>query len=110
MFFSHDLYLRVLRGDSAHGPHGVYVPGRGVYVPGAKGAPHPNGRAPPNLTKAQGSSKSHRWPRATSGRRMGSSEREVIMKKIIFIAVVAIAALAVILDDGRPRPRMYRHH
>ena len=21
-----------------------------------------------------------------------------------------IAALAVILDDGRPRPRMYRHH
>ena len=37
-------------------------------------------------------------------------EREVIMKKIIFIAVVAIAALAVILDDGRPRPRMYRHH
>ena len=39
----------------------------------------------------------------------GSREREVIMKKIIFIAVVAIAALAVILDDGRPRPRMYRH-
>ena len=37
-------------------------------------------------------------------------EREAIMKKIIFIAVVAIAALAVILDDGRPRPRMYRHH
>ena len=32
------------------------------------------------------------------------------MKKIIFIAVVAIAALAVSLDDGRPRPRMYRHH
>ena len=41
---------------------------------------------------------------------MDPSEREVIMKKIIFIAVVAIAALAVILDDGRPRPRMYRHH
>lgn len=37
-------------------------------------------------------------------------EREVIMKKLVFIAVVAIAALAVILDDGRPRPRMYRHH
>ena len=32
------------------------------------------------------------------------------MKKIVFIAVVAIAALAVILDDSRPRPRMYRHH
>ena len=36
-------------------------------------------------------------------------EREVIMKKIIFIAVVAIAALAVILDDGRARPNRRRH-
>ena len=39
-----------------------------------------------------------------------SREGEAAMKRIIFIAVVAIAALAVILDDGRPRPRMYRHH
>ena len=34
--------------------------------------------------------------------------REVAVKKIIFIAVVAIAALAVILDDGRPRRRWTR--
>lgn len=34
MFFSHTLYLRVLQGDSAYGPHGVYVPGEEVYVPG----------------------------------------------------------------------------
>lgn len=26
------------------------------------------------------------------------------MKKIVFIALVVIAGLAVILDDGRPRP------
>ena len=45
------------------------------------------------------------------GQENGSSrERKATMKRIIFIAVVAIAALAVILDDGRPRPRMYRHH
>ena len=30
------------------------------------------------------------------------------MKKLIFIAVVAVAALAVILDDGRPRRRWPR--
>lgn len=30
------------------------------------------------------------------------------MKKLIFIAVVAVAALAVILDDGRPRRRWSR--
>lgn len=27
------------------------------------------------------------------------------MKKLVFIAVVAVAAIAVILDDGRPRLR-----
>lgn len=31
------------------------------------------------------------------------------MKKLIFIAFVVIAGLAVILDDGKPRPQMYRH-
>ena len=34
MFFSHALHLRALQGDSAYGPHGVYVPGKEVYVPG----------------------------------------------------------------------------
>ncbi len=32
------------------------------------------------------------------------------MKKLVFIALVVIAGLTVILDDGKPRPRMYRHH
>lgn len=32
------------------------------------------------------------------------------MKRIIFIALVVVAGLAVILDDGRKDPRMYRHH
>lgn len=27
------------------------------------------------------------------------------MKRLVFIAIVAVAALAVILDDGRPRRR-----
>lgn len=30
------------------------------------------------------------------------------MKKIVFIALVVIAGLAVILDDGRPHPRRRR--
>lgn len=34
--------------------------------------------------------------------------REAIMKKLIFIAFVVIAGLAVILDDGRPHPRRRR--
>ena len=35
-------------------------------------------------------------------------DREAIMKKLIFIAFVVIAGLAVILDDGRPRRRWTR--
>lgn len=31
------------------------------------------------------------------------------MNKLIFIALVVIAGLAVILDDGRVRPRRRRH-
>ena len=34
--------------------------------------------------------------------------REAIMNKLIFIAFVVIAGLAVILDDGRPHPRRRR--
>ena len=30
------------------------------------------------------------------------------MKRIIFIALVVVAGLAVILDDGRIRPRAFR--
>lgn len=30
------------------------------------------------------------------------------MKKLMFIALVVIAGLAVILDDGKPRPRRNR--
>ena len=46
--------------------------------------------------------------RADNARREEHEAREVIMKKLIFIAVVAVAALAVILDDGRPRRRWPR--
>lgn len=31
------------------------------------------------------------------------------MKKFLFIALVVIAGLAVVLDDGRPRPHLRRH-
>ena len=30
------------------------------------------------------------------------------MKKLLFIALVVVASLAVILDDGRPHPRRNR--
>ena len=47
-------------------------------------------------------------PKAEDG--FSNQDREVTMKRLIFIAFVVIAGLAVILDDGKPRPRMYRHH
>lgn len=31
------------------------------------------------------------------------------MKKLLFVAFVVLTGLAVILDDGRPRPRSRRH-
>lgn len=51
MFFSPDLYLRVLRDASAHSPRCAYVPGEEVYVPGrgayvSGGAGEKNGNAP----------------------------------------------------------------
>lgn len=46
--------------------------------------------------------------RADNAKREEPEAREAIVKKLIFIAVVAVAALAVILDDGRPRRRWTR--
>ena len=39
---------------------------------------------------------------------MVNKGQEVIMNKLIFIALVVIAGLAVILDDGRARPNRRR--
>lgn len=39
---------------------------------------------------------------------VNSQHREVNMNKLIFIALVVIAGMAVILDDGRARPNRRR--
>ena len=64
-----------------------------------------------NLTKVKAGSKARRWLRGRAPARIDpATTKEVTMKKLVFIALVVIAGLAVILDDGKPHPRMYRHH
>ena len=59
----------------------------------------------PTVSRIDGSA-----PSDLRGLSQQPAQEEVIMKKLIFIAFVVIAGLAVILDDGKPHPRMYRHH
>ena len=44
-------------------------------------------------------------PQAGCSSRQMEARREKPMKKIMFVALVVLAGLAVILDDGRPRTR-----
>lgn len=57
-----------------------------------------NRKAPVSGFDGPGRRTLRRWSQQTTN-------REATMKKLVFIAVVAVAAIAVILDDGRPRLR-----